>query len=98
MDDCISQLGQDRGSERGEKWFSPGYCGIQYNAYVYSPITRNIVKNTSLSLVYQLTDEGRRSCNRSSTVSSAGSENPPNASSPRSRAPHDSLATPIRET
>jgi len=71
---------------------------LQYNVYIHSPITRNIVKNTSLTLVYQLTDDGRRSCNRSSAISSAGSENPPNASSPRSRVPHNSLATPIRET
>ena len=42
--------------------------GIQYNVYLYYSVTQ---LNTSPTLVYQLTDECRRSCDHLSAISSA---------------------------
>lgn len=62
--------------------------GISYR--VYHTLKYNYYQPT-------FTFDTRRTSNRSSLIPTAGSENPPNPSNPRSWTAHRSVATPIRE-
>ena len=67
--------------------------GIQLNQSRY----RTVSTNYNTRRYCQPTFDTRRASNLSPLIPIAGSENPPNASSPRARRAHVSVATPIRD-